>query len=297
MRFEVDIELIVRNDELDGVVNVGNSGQAFTLRIAYISPTSFSQIPAQSNHTTLKANIRPLLAAGASRSITIQLTATLKDLFAHDFPDWSTILHDVKRPLGSASGDVREVGRLSGFYFCVSISYTCQTSTKTFRPRKWHDLVPPLPRKQSRENVLPPDAPVYQHGLALRFGALVMTSVLGPFIIRHPDVKGSTRAGRTGDHQSVRDAVSPQVGRVAQDLLKLSDETDLDNLNHSMEAKLDRFQNELLPVASQLTARMMSTYRGIRSLSVTRTSHYCMVDIISPGAPPDGNSSPDGRSL
>ncbi|KAG2123742.1 hypothetical protein DEU56DRAFT_759953 [Suillus clintonianus] len=27
MRIEVDIELIVRNDELDGVANVGNSGQ------------------------------------------------------------------------------------------------------------------------------------------------------------------------------------------------------------------------------------------------------------------------------
>jgi hypothetical protein len=31
------------------------------------------------------------------------------------------------------------------------------------------------------------------------------------------------------------------------DLLKLSDETDLDILNHSMEAMVDRFQNELLP--------------------------------------------------
>ncbi|KAG0693928.1 hypothetical protein DFH29DRAFT_1037552, partial [Suillus ampliporus] len=49
------------------------------------------------------------------------------------------------------------------------------------------------------------------------------------------------------------DAVSPQVGKVVQDLLKLSDETDLDILNHSMEAMVDRFQNELLPVASQLT--------------------------------------------
>lgn len=42
------------------------------------------------------------------------------------------------------------------------------------------------------------------------------------------------------------------------DLLKLSDETDLDILNHSMEAMVDRFQNELMPVASQLTARLVS---------------------------------------
>ena len=42
------------------------------------------------------------------------------------------------------------------------------------------------------------------------------------------------------------------------DLLKLSDETDLDMLNHCMESMVDRFQNELLPVASQLTARLVS---------------------------------------
>lgn len=163
---------------------------------------------------------------------------------------------------------------------------------------------------------------------AQRFGALTMMSVLGPFIVRHPDVKGSieqfmvqyvlpeftsqepylrsvacevlgvvTKAGITWVteenlnnhsravalalddrelpvrvqaalaitelvliHDSVRDAVSPQVGKVVQDLLKLSDETDLDVLNHSMEAMVDRFQNELLPVASQLTARLCESY-------------------------------------
>ncbi|KAG1798071.1 armadillo-type protein [Suillus plorans] len=163
---------------------------------------------------------------------------------------------------------------------------------------------------------------------AQRFGALTMMSVLGPFIVRHPDVKGSieqfmvqyvlpeftsqepylrsvacevlgvvTKAGiawvteenlnnhsravalALDDqelpvrvqaalaitelvviHDSVRDAVSPQVGKVVQDLLKLSDETDLDILNHSMEAMVDRFQNELMPVASQLTARLCESY-------------------------------------
>jgi importin-7 len=34
------------------------------------------------------------------------------------------------------------------------------------------------------------------------------------------------------------------------DLLKLSDETDLDILNQGMEAMVDQFQNELVPVAS-----------------------------------------------
>jgi len=40
--------------------------------------------------------------------------------------------------------------------------------------------------------------------------------------------------------------------------LKLSDETDLDILNRSMEVMVDRFQTELLPVAAQLTARLVS---------------------------------------
>jgi len=39
--------------------------------------------------------------------------------------------------------------------------------------------------------------------------------------------------------------------------LKLSDETDLDILNHSMEVMVHRFQTELLPVAAQLTARLV----------------------------------------
>jgi hypothetical protein len=42
------------------------------------------------------------------------------------------------------------------------------------------------------------------------------------------------------------------------DLLKLADETDLDILNRSMEVMVEAFQNELLPVAAQLTARLVS---------------------------------------
>ncbi|KAF5348097.1 hypothetical protein D9757_013749 [Collybiopsis confluens] len=44
--------------------------------------------------------------------------------------------------------------------------------------------------------------------------------------------------------------------KVVQDLLKLSDETDLDILNHSMEVMVEQFQTELLPVAAQLTSRL-----------------------------------------
>ena len=47
------------------------------------------------------------------------------------------------------------------------------------------------------------------------------------------------------------------MGGFDQDLLKLSDETDLDILNRSMEIMVDAFQTELLPVAAQLTARLV----------------------------------------
>ena len=42
-------------------------------------------------------------------------------------------------------------------------------------------------------------------------------------------------------------------------LLKLSEETDLDILNSCMETMVDRYQAELLPVAAELTARLVST--------------------------------------
>jgi len=37
----------------------------------------------------------------------------------------------------------------------------------------------------------------------------------------------------------------------------MSDETDLDILNNSMEIMVDQFQTELLPVAAMLTARLV----------------------------------------
>ncbi|THH18363.1 hypothetical protein EW146_g2600 [Bondarzewia mesenterica] len=163
-----------------------------------------------------------------------------------------------------------------------------------------------------------------------RFGALNMTAALGPFIMRHPDVKHNMpqfmsqhvlsefsseegylraiacevlgtveRADITWNneenmnahfravaaalddpqlpvrvqaalaltemvsaHEPVRAVVAPQVGKltIALDLLKLSDETDLDILNNSMESMVEQFQDELLPVAAQLTARLCDSY-------------------------------------
>ncbi|KAH9924352.1 ARM repeat-containing protein [Epithele typhae] len=161
-----------------------------------------------------------------------------------------------------------------------------------------------------------------------RFGALNMTAALGPFIMRHPDVKGNmpqfvlqhvfpefnaqepymravanevlgtvVKSGLefpNGQslHQAmtavaagiddtelpvrvhaclsltelvtssstVKSAVAPQVGKVIQTLLKLSEETDLDLLNHCMETMVETYQSELLPVAAELTARLCETY-------------------------------------
>ncbi|KAG6898392.1 hypothetical protein C0992_004102 [Termitomyces sp. T32_za158] len=128
-----------------------------------------------------------------------------------------------------------------------------------------------------------------------RFGALNMTAALAPWMMRHPDVKGNVEAFVLHEehlnaklravaaalddpelpvrvnaalaitelvtvHESVRTAVGPQVGKVIQDLLKLTDETDLDILNRSMEVMVDAFQTELLPVAAQLTQRLCDSY-------------------------------------
>ncbi|KAL4253351.1 Armadillo-like helical [Pleurotus pulmonarius] len=78
-------------------------------------------------------------------------------------------------------------------------------------------------------------------------------------------------------HESVRTAVAPQVGKVIQDLLKLSDDTDLDILNRSMEVMVEQFQTELLPVAAQLTARLCESYlrlcKEIATQEETGTQH------------------------
>ncbi len=47
------------------------------------------------------------------------------------------------------------------------------------------------------------------------------------------------------------------VTHVPSEVLKLSEETDLDVLNHTMEVIVEQFHNELLPVATQLTTRLV----------------------------------------
>ena len=64
---------------------------------------------AQSDRDALKSSILKLLAASPSRSITGQLSTTLKTLVAHDFPEhWPALLNEVKALL--TSNEIREVG-------------------------------------------------------------------------------------------------------------------------------------------------------------------------------------------
>lgn len=66
---------------------------------APISPT---------DRNNLKMSILPLIAASASRAITVQLAGALKNVVARDFPEqWPNLVDDVKKLL--ASGNVNEV--------------------------------------------------------------------------------------------------------------------------------------------------------------------------------------------
>ncbi|RDB14686.1 hypothetical protein Hypma_016434 [Hypsizygus marmoreus] len=82
-------------------------------------------------------------------------------------------------------------------------------------------------------------------------------------------------------YESVRAAVGPQVAKVIQDLLKLSDETDLDILNHSMEVMVNAFQTELLPVAVQLTARLCESYLRLAKESLAQEETDVDIDTFS----------------
>ncbi|KAK2463383.1 hypothetical protein APHAL10511_004609 [Amanita phalloides] len=80
------------------------------------------------------------------------------------------------------------------------------------------------------------------------------------------------------NNESVKTAVAPQVGKVIQDLLKLSDETDLEILNHGMEVMVDCFQTELLPVATQLAARLCESYMRLAKESKAQEDAALSVD-------------------
>ncbi|SPC66853.1 related to NMD5 - Nam7p interacting protein (Importin-8) [Ustilago sp. UG-2017b] len=62
------------------------------------------------------------------------------------------------------------------------------------------------------------------------------------------------------DHNQVHSAMAPNAARLMQELLKLSDETDLDILSPTKSKVVANFSEELLPFSIQLTQQMAHSY-------------------------------------
>ncbi|CAE7142104.1 unnamed protein product, partial [Rhizoctonia solani] len=58
----------------------------------------------------------------------------------------------------------------------------------------------------------------------------------------------------------VQQALKPMIGKIMQDLLKMADETDLDVLTAAMQTFVEQFSEDLVPIAVQLTTRLIDSY-------------------------------------
>ncbi|TIB90206.1 ARM repeat-containing protein [Wallemia mellicola] len=66
-------------------------------------------------------------------------------------------------------------------------------------------------------------------------------------------------------HPEVKAAMAPNIAKIVQDLLKLSDEIDLDTLSQTMERIVDDFGDELVPFAVDVSRHLGETYMRIMS--------------------------------
>ncbi|WFD01157.1 Nonsense-mediated mRNA decay protein 5 [Malassezia yamatoensis] len=73
-------------------------------------------------------------------------------------------------------------------------------------------------------------------------------------------VQAASAIGELVAHDEVHNAISPNAGRLMQELLKLSDETDMDVLMTTQEKVVSNFAEELLPFAVQLVQQMANSY-------------------------------------
>jgi len=73
-------------------------------------------------------------------------------------------------------------------------------------------------------------------------------------------VQAAEAMGELVAHDEVHNAMAPNAGRLMQELLKLSDETDLDVLMTTQEKIVNHFAEELLPFSVQLTQQMAQSY-------------------------------------
>ncbi|KAK0547673.1 Nonsense-mediated mRNA decay protein 5 [Tilletia horrida] len=64
-------------------------------------------------------------------------------------------------------------------------------------------------------------------------------------------------------HDEVRGAIAPRAAEVMQQLLKLADEADLDNLGQVQQSFFQEFSEELLPFAVQFVTQIAGTYQRL----------------------------------
>ena len=73
-------------------------------------------------------------------------------------------------------------------------------------------------------------------------------------------VQAAVALGELIGHEEVHQVMAPNAGRLMQELLKLSDETDLDVLMTTQEKVVENFSDELLPFAVELTTQLRDSY-------------------------------------
>lgn len=83
-------------------------------------------------------------------------------------------------------------------------------------------------------------------------------------------VQAAEAIGELIAHDEVHASMAPNAGRLMQELLKLSDETDLDVLTDTQEKIVSTFSEELLPFSVQLVQQMANSYaRLVQGMSAS----------------------------
>lgn len=87
----------------------------------------------------------------------------------------------------------------------------------------------------------------------------VQAALALPELVRYEEGKCMTpRPGELADVPApVREGLAPNVGRLMQELLKLSEDTDIDALSKPTRALVTTFPDELLPFATGISTQMV----------------------------------------
>jgi len=64
-------------------------------------------------------------------------------------------------------------------------------------------------------------------------------------------------------YEEVRESMVPNIGRIMQELLKLSSEVDLDAITNTTRSMVGEFQEEVLPFAAELTTSLVGSYQRL----------------------------------